>query len=976
MSLVEHVAQNINATHFYEWIFPEVAIQPGENRMSSPWVDDKTPSLMVNATTGAWNHFCGTDEDHFGGPTIVSFYKKLEDISETEAAKFLFDKFIHRTIPHKRVKGWMKKLKKTPSIMKFLLNDRMLTKEFIELAEYGWDGERVTIPLKNEYGIYVNIKRYDTAPGSKVKMLNYSDGKKKMKPGSSPSVEMKFGSPTMLYPLDVFTWAYDAGYIVVCEGEHDTNFLRSIGIPACTSSHGSSSWPKQYTNKFKGLDVIVIYDNDSAGKIHWKKYVLKNLSKVAKSIKNIEPPKYKMPGNRFSKDVLDWAKCRKGMLKKSAWLRRFKKAKVVLKNDHITDSNDYEEIEEITLDKASNAINCNKRLRVKAIVSGKFSAPYMLPRKYRVTCNKNNDCQECPLKEYQKDFQEKVIKENDPMSLQLIGTSLSQQHKMLISMAGFEPTNICDCAIKMDILESFNIEQLQMIPTLDSDSIYTVRTAYVIGHGITPNVAYEFDGIITPHPQTQQVVHLIDKSKPLEGEIDTFQMTPDLCDQLKVFQPGKKKVLGKLMELAEWKSRHITKIKERPELHIAIDLVFHSVKAFRFNKENVDKAMLDVLILGDTRTGKGFVASGLSKYYKLGTLASAENCSFAGLVGGIDKIKDQFFVKWGLLPMNNNKMAIIDEGSALSPEDWAKLSRIRSEGIAEMTKIITEVAQANVRLLTLANPRSGRPIMSYNSGVEAVKELIGANEDISRFDYVFTVASDEVSSEIINTLNTDEDTKDEDKYPPELCKQLILWAWSRTKDQVEFTEGCEKYIIKQAIKFGKTYSSTIPLIQSENIRIKIAKGAAAVAACVFSCDKSGDTLIVKTEHVRAFCQTLDRMYEKDSMNYKLYSEYSHADASMVNSKELAKAFSGYETKMESIISGMLTLTQITADSLSDYIEGEPQAAKMLISQLVQVKCLKRVGKFYVKDSNFVVWLRTKERDLKEEKKENERRTAN
>ena len=963
MSLIEHVIENVDPIKYYEKIFPTTAIQPGENRLCSPWIDDKTPSLMVNATTGAWNHFCGTDEDHFGGPSIVSFAKRLDDISEFEAAKQLFQEYIHPTIEPKKIRHWMRKLKKTPSIMKYLLRERLLTKKFLEEAEYGWDGERITIPIKNEYGLYVNIKRYDPHPKTKVKMLNYSDGREKR----------KYGSPVMLYPLDVFKWARDVGYIVVCEGEHDANFLISIGIPACTTTSGSSSWPKQYNNQFRGLDVIIIYDNDSAGKIHWKKYVLKNLSKVAKSIKQLEPPKFKMPKKpgkeqKFSKDVSDWAVVRKGMRKKDSWLRRFKKLKVILENTHITDTDVIEEIEEINLDKASEAINCGKRLRIKAIVSGKISSPYLLPKKYRVSCNKNDQCSECPLKEYQKDFQEKEIKENDPMTLKLIGTNSDQQYKMLLTMAGFDPKNTCDCEIKMDLLQSFNIEQLQLIPTLDSGGVYTVRTCYNIGHGIAPNIAYEFDGIIIPHPQTQHVVHLTDKVRPLEGEVDTFQMSTDLRDQLKIFTPGKRKVMGKLMELAEWKSRHITKIKERPELHIAIDLVYHSVKEFIFNKEHVEKAMLDILVLGDTRTGKGYVASGLSKYYKLGVLASAENCSFAGLIGGIDKIRDQFMVKWGLIPLNNGKLVILDEGSALSHEEWAKLSRVRSEGVAEMTKIITEMAQAKVRMITLANPRSGRPIMSYNSGVEAVKELIGANEDISRFDYVFTVANDEVPSEVINTLNEDEDLKDRDKYPPELCKALILWSWSRTKEQIEFTEASEKYIIKQAIKFGKVYSSTIPLVQAENIRIKIAKGAAAVAASVFSCDRTGEILIIKTEHVKTFCQILDVMYSKDSMNYKLYSEYSHADASMINSKELGKAFSGFENKMENIVGGMLRLNQISPDSLSDYIEGEPQIAKMLISQLVQIKCLKRVGKYYVKDTNFIVWLRSQERELKDERR--------
>jgi DNA replicative helicase MCM subunit Mcm2 (Cdc46/Mcm family) len=162
--------------------------------------------------------------------------------------------------------------------------------------------------------------------------------------------------------------------------------------------------------------------------------------------------------------------------------------------------------------------------------------------------------------------------------------------------------------------------------------------------------------------------------------------------------------------------------------------------------------MLDILVLGDTRCGKGYVAQGLSRHYGLGDIASGDSCSFAGLVGGLQQIRNSWRITWGLLPLNNNRLVIIDEASSMSPDDIARMSRIRSEGVAEIVKIIRESTQANTRLIWLANPRSGRPILSYNTGVQAVKELVGAVEDISRFDIVLTLATNEVPSEVINAV--------------------------------------------------------------------------------------------------------------------------------------------------------------------------------------------------------------------------------
>ena len=60
------------------------------------------------------------------------------------------------------------------------------------------------------------------------------------------------------------------------------------------------------------------------------------------------------------------------------------------------------------------------------------------------------------------------------------------------------------------------------------------------------------------------------------------------------------------------------------------------------------------------------------------------------------------------------------------------------------------------------------------------------------------------------------------------------------------------------------------------------------------------------------------------------------------------------------IKGLLELHQITPDNLADYV-GDFQAAKMLIGDLVKVRCIARVekGKWYLKNPSFSRWLRSK-----------------
>jgi len=907
---------------------------------------------MINGTTGMWHDLSGGSDGKNGGPSIISFHGKLEDIKQINAARELFSKFVHPTIKRKLVKKWGRILSKTPIAIKYIKNKRMLSEAFIKIMNLGWNGDRITIPIENEYGLVVNSKLYDFAAKAKstkkykvAKMLNYSDKKE----------TRKFGSPVMLYPFSAFKLAEEEGYIVICEGEWDALFLYFLGIPAITSTGGSKSWPREYNHLFRGLNVIVAYDNDAAGVLHKKKYLMPQLMKYAKSIRDLKIPKLLMKNGNKTKDIIDWAYTKKIMRKKKSWLKQFEiRTTLIVENDEKDIV--HQDITHVPLDQASQGQYFHKKIKVKALVSGKINSPYVIPKKYRVSCAQLDSCDTCPLREHNREFKENELQEDDPAVLKLIDVGDGAQNKILQQKAGFtKTTDACKC--KIDTVSSFNLEQIVIIPTLDSDSKYTNRMAYYSGHGLEANKAYEFEGTTTSAPKTQHAVHLFDKARPIEGEIDTFGMTEDIYDQLKVFQPkGKETPLSKLMKIADWQARNITEITERPDLHMAVDMSFHSVKAFRFNGSLMKRGMMDVLIFGDAACGKGYVAERLGQHYNLSSVISGENCSFAGLVGGVQSKGNQFLITWGAIPLNHNRHVTVDEAGALDWEDWAKMSRIRSEGVAEITKIISEKTQANTRLLWLANPKDGNPIMSANSGIEAIKKLVGANEDIRRFDVALTVAAGEVDTSLINTLNPT-DYSDSGKYPAELCKQLLMWMWSRTVEQVVFTDAAEKEIIKQAIKFGNTYSSAIPLVQGENVRFKICKFAIWAAGRLFSTDNLGESLIIQAKHVRTACQVVNGFYDKESMNYKRYSEQKRVGGGSAQIKKIEKIFDDYGNGRVVVIDGLLRLPSITTDSLADYCNGDSMSAKTLISGLVQAKAMSRDKYGYVKDQAFTVWLR-------------------
>ena len=936
--IIQYIVEKVDPKRYYKTIFPEAQWTGinNEARVLSPFISEKTPSFSINGDTGAWYSFC--EDDKRGGNSIVSFCAELNKISSLDAAVQLYGKFIHPIIPDKKIIQWHKLLWKTPTAKKYL-NQRFITDKTIEEYHLGWNGERFVIPIKNEFELYVNAKLYLPTKNSKLsKMLHYT----------KDSESRSYGSPPMLYPLEILD---KQNTIAICEGELDTLALISRGIPAVTTTSGAQSWPKQYNDKFMGKSVIVIYDNDSTGR-KCTNIPVKNLKNLVKSICVLKVPK------KVGKDVTDWIKSNKLMRLSKNWLKCFNRLTPIITN--LIEKPTKIRFNDISLDKISQAKWFNKKIKVSALITGKGISPYLLPKRIRLSCSEN--CDGCHIIKKDNTFYEHTtnLKENEIIAM--TDNSQSVVRNLLLKNCGIK--NPRQCIASIDILETFNVEFLTLIPTLDSNvSQYVTQGAYYMGHGLKTNRAYQFEGTVVPHPKNQTAICFFTDSKPAQSEIETFKITPDVKQKLKIFQPGKLTCLAKLFDIADWQSRNITKIYERPDLHIFIDLVYHSAPSFWFNQELIYRGCLDGLVLGDTRCGKGYVTQRLQKYYKLGEIASGENCSFAGLIGGLQQLLGRWLIAWGLLPLNHLRLVILDEASYLTESEIGRMSRVRSEGVAEITKIIRESTQANTRIIWLANPRSGKPILSYNSGVEAIKELVGANEDVSRFDFAITVASDEVPSEIINTI-ANCSIGDIQKYPQELCRDLILWIWSRKLDQIRFTHKAEQKIIDYSIQFGKLYSSIIPLVQAENIRYKLAKVSVATAGRLFSTDESGEILIIDEEHVDTAAQFTKMIYSKPSMSYDTYSKSAKSN-SIQSDKQLKDILSDGADDVRMVMAGLLELHRINSYNLGDYV-GDDIRAKLLIGSLVRNKCLIRDEKnnWYVKNSSFTTWLKEQFRSTK------------
>jgi len=594
----------------------------------------------------------------------------------------------------------------------------------------------------------------------------------------------------------------------------------------------------------------------------------------------------------------------------------------------------------------------NSPIRIRAVISGKSATPYKIPKRIRIECS-GHEC-DCGLK----NGEEIVVMPIDERFLMFIDAATTSIPRIIKLYA---KTKCKD--LKCDIKETQNVLRIFISqPTGEKRTEWNAaQVSYFVGHNIDANITYELDGYSTVDPKSQIATYVFMSAKKAKTDIESFELTAKSHKRLKAFQrkfESVEDVFAYLGDLYESYALNVTKIYERFLLHLAVDIVFHSALEMRLPNGRMQPARIDAIVLGDTRCGKGHVAEGLAGYYNVGEVVGAENCTFAGLVGGAQQIGSHWVISWGRIPLNDRGIVVVDEASELQATDWTRLSRIRSEGVAEVAKIVQQMTNARTRLLFLANPPS-RAMASYTFGIHALKDLVHAPEDIARFDFACIVSHDEVPIENINKMHGT--TKE--MYSAALERELIMWIWSRTSDQIVFTEKAMDEIFATSNRFGKIYDIGIPLVQGENIRIKISKIAIAFAGRLYSCSDDGEKLEVKRLHVQCAAAFLQGLYKSDVNGYYEHSLQNKAlnpELQQRNIEGLVAYFKAYQSQ-DDIYQYLLNNNFITAKDIVEYLGVSQQVSIEFIHKLLHFRCVVKKGQnqAYVKTSHFTKWLRAK-----------------
>jgi hypothetical protein len=715
---------------------------------------------------------------------------------------------------------------------------RGLTSDTLKQFHIGWDRDKhvYTIPVYAADGELLNIRRYTPRPRGDTKIWG-----------------LVGRNTPVLYPASQLI--YDT--IIVCEGEWDALATIQAGYPAVTKTGSAKMWKQEWNEAFRDKLVYLCHDRDDTG-VDANRVVARALSRVC-DVRVVVLP-YELT-EKHGKDLSDfWMEH-----DRDDFERLLRDAQPWEQKTESSESGP----ETISVLDSSDAKRIAKPVNLIVTIKGKKEPGYTVPRTAQLTCTRDAGikCQFCPMKPAGGQV-EVTIDGDSPTILALIDASQQQLWDAIRMEYGAVKCN----KLVIEPKEYQSVEVLYARPSLDhsdsqeAGSYKTLRIISVGRHDTLPNNTVTALGALHPNPRDQRNEFLSWELSPVSTSLDNFELGSTAASELRRFQPrGKQRPVRKLREIAQAMGDHVTRITGRWEMHAIFDLTLHSVLSFKFNGKLIRRGWLQSCVYGDTRTGKSEAARQLLRHYGAGEIVGGESASYAGLVGGLQQLGGkEWVVTWGVIPLNDRRAVVVDEISALSYEDIGHMSDLRNDGVVRISKIQQEATHARTRMIWLANPRNGGNMGQFTYGVDALRPLIGAMEDIARFDIAMAVTMHDIPIEQYNVATE----QGELKYSAEMCHNLLMWCWTRKPEQIVWTPGAEKAALDTATLVGKAYIEDPPLVQAADIREKIARISTALAARTFSTDETNEKIMVKHEHVHDAVALLHHIYSMPTFGYR------------------------------------------------------------------------------------------------------------
>jgi len=894
-----------------------------EVKTSCPVHDDNEPSVSLNVKKNLWTCYsCKAKGD------IVSFLAyagKVERQTMLVDLSSRYDLDDQKQINPRTVEKMHSQIWDSGPLLQELRN-RGVTDEMIRKARIGYHEGRITIPVYDLARRIVNIRRYLPGGGAK-KMLNTRG----------------YGKAKIYQPEQLL----DAVWI--CGGEIKAlvvgAMLKEFSIGAVSSTGGEGSWDASWTRLFKDKRVWICMDVDAAGQAAARK--LGTLLAPVAEVRIIGLPldKEKHPKGDVNDYVAEGGTA-DDMLRLMELAAPFEMSNLPGKDEE-------KGLRKVKLNRATDPQNMGWRLELSSVVSAQDSTPYLVPADIDVGCTRDQtNCHSCPVSTMDSDpagyAKLKVPAASDAI-LEMVGAPKKAMRSAVMSGLGIPSCKVCDIRINSQHI----VWDVRLSPQLEisGDQAGNIaQPALIVDADVELNTPYVMRGRTYPHPKHQQATLVLDNSEITEDNLSTFK----LDEPLHIFQPKEWTVeaLGeKLNDIYNDLENNITQIYGRRDLHLAIDLAYHS--PLFLDLERKVNGWLQVLVVGDSAQGKSETCIQLQKHYGLGEKVECKNATVAGLLGGLQQLGTRWFVSWGVIPTHDRRLVILEELKGASTEVIGRLTDMRSTGMAEIPKIERRKAHARTRLIALSNPRGNRGVSTYSFGLAAIQELVGALEDIRRFDLALVLQAGEVDVAEMQQKEVPH------KYESEMCRKLILWAWTT---KCVFEDEAQEIIKQRAADLCEKFSESMPLIDRGTARHKLSRMAAALAARTFS-GEIGE-IVVRSCHATFICDFVERIYSAKNFGYLDFSK-AQQRAVGLRDRETVRRYIANTKHPAHFVSEMLYRDDISSQDIQDWCEIEREDAQSVISFLVRHHAIRRKKQSYHKTADFITLLKEMENNIPE-----------
>lgn len=871
---------------------------------------DTQPSLRVNANSGSYKCFrCGASssdlslDEFVKCPQSPTLRKAHDEDTKKRGSDVppLTDGLIDR---------YHRFLMDSPSVVSDVERKRGWHKSTLERLRIGWDGGHLWIPIVVRDRL-VNAKLYDPFRRAKIKSLHYAN-----EVNLERTVAwVPFGERSLEGHSSV--WWF--------EGEPDGILAAQMGFPAALVVGGAGTWCDDVLAVTGSRRAVLCYDADGAGRRGARVVAARMKAGGVKEVVDIEIPLSSSEFNDFTDAVM---KDHRDQL----WFKDLSRGE---------QRSEVDRPEPVVTVKLGGGVP-GERVMVRAHVIGAHMVPLLVPQSVMARCRMDwkpdRDCRSCPVADQSGSLRLDV----DMESPQLMQLCVTRASSLDLELKGQSGVPIRCPRVEFDVATYLQVQYVKISPPMGDrhGGDTTMRAAMCVRPAdgspppVRPNQLYDFIGRIRPDVVSNEWTLLTSESVPAEDDVGSFNLTPQVYGDLTgAFNPSAWTVDAvEAVISAEERSlsRHVTRIYGRDNVLRAIDLTYHSVIGFSFKGSPVTRGWMSIGGIGDTRVGKTEMFVAYHRYVGFGEIViEPSNTTFAGLVGGLQQVgtgDKSWVVTWGLIPTNDRGLVIVDECSSMSTDDIGRMSGMRSSGVAQLIKIRQATTQARTRLVMFGNPRGNSvSLASYATPVEGLMDLIGAPEDVARFDYALGVK-----------MGLDKNVADDDlgdqPLPVDagLRRDLVRFAWSRSRDDVKWEPGAEKLCCDLASLMIKDYDYSIPLVEPSEQDLRIARVAVAAAVRTFSSDENG-VVLVRNCHVEFAVRVMRAAFDGELG----YDQYSRRRNRMRLDKDAAtKLVRSFGRDIPAVCRGLLQIRRVTVATLGTVLAMDANESRGALSALV------------------------------------------